>query len=455
MNVKKLHVATLLLLVLVAGLLPGCSTPASTEPQAKTDGATPPVVRVTTIKPERKALKRTLTQPAQIDAFEIARLYAKIPGYVQAYRADIGDEVSGPKYDQSGALLHAGQVLAELSAPEVQEEFNEKQALVAQAGAEVEQAQAAIKVAEADAVSSRARLKETLAAKERSAAEYERWASEYERVTQLVSRSAVTQKLADETRSQKLAADAARSEADARIESARSMVAAGEAQIEKARADEIAVRARRDVAEAAQARAASLLDYLKIEAPFDGVVSERNVDTGFFAQAGGGSQSQPLFVVVRTDRVRVFVDVPELDAPSVDVGDRAVILVQSLPGTEFLGEVTRTSWALDPDTRTLHTEIDVPNLDKQLRPGMYAQVTIEVSEAPDALVIPANATLVDNQGRVACFAVLDGKAARKLVQLGIRAGDEVQVLAGLDGDELLIVRPASTLDGQRVESNAP
>jgi RND family efflux transporter MFP subunit len=448
-------VPTLLLIALAAGLVPGCSKPASTDPHAKAEATAPAVVRVTTVKPQRKTLKRTLTQPAQIDAFEIARLYAKIPAYVQAFHVDIGDEVTGPKYDQSGALVRAGQVLAGLSAPEVQEEFNEKKALVAQAGAEVEQAQAAIKVAEADAISSRARLKETLAAKDRSAAEYEKWASEYERVTQLVSRSAVTQKLADETRAHKLAADAARSEADARIESARSMVAACEAQVEKARADEIAVRARRDVAEAAQARAASLVDYLKIEAPFDGVVSERNVDTGFFAQAGGGSQAQPLFVVVRTDRVRVFVDVPEPDAPLVDVGDRAVIRVQSLAGTEFPGDVTRTAWTLDPGTRTLHTEIDVPNSDKQLRPGMYAQVTIELAEAPDALVIPASATLADNQGRATCFAVVDGKAARKPIQLGIRAGDEVQVLAGLEGDELLVVKPASTLDGQRVEWAAP
>jgi len=457
MKLDKVHVSSLLLLGLAAGGLTGCSKPASTEPQTKVDLAPPTVVRVTTIKPQRKTLKRALTQPAQIDAFDIARLYAKIPAYVQAFHADIGDEVSGPKYDQSGVLARAGQLLAVLSAPEVLEEFNEKKALVAQAGAEVEQAQAAIKVAEADAVSNRARLKETLAAKERSAAEYERWASEYERVMQLVSRSAVTQKLADETRAQKLAADAARSEADARIESARSMVVAGEAQVEKARADEITVRARRDVAEAAQARAASLVDYLRIEAPFDGVVSERNVDTGFFAQAGGGSQSQsqPLYVVVRTDRVRVFVDVPEMDAPLVDVGDRAVIRVQSLPGTEFPGDVTRTAWTLDPGTRTLHTEIDVPNSDKQLRPGMYAQVTIELAEAPDALVIPANATLADNRGGATCFAVVDGKAARKPIQLGIRAGDEVQVLAGLEGDEFLIVNPASTLDGQRVESGAP
>jgi HlyD family secretion protein len=455
MNVNKLPLAVLLPIALAADLLPGCNNPASTDAPEKAGSAAQAVVRVTTTKPQHKTLKRTLTQPAQIDAFEIARLYAKLPGYVQTYHADIGDEVSGPKYDQSGALLRAGQLLAELSAPEVREELNEKKSLVAQAGAEVEQAQAAIKVAEADTASSRARLKETIAAKDRSAAEYERWASEYERVTQLVSRSAVTQKLADETRSQKLAAEAARSEADARIESARSLVAASQAQVEKARADEITVRARRDVAEAAQARAASLLDYLRIEAPFDGVVSERNVDTGFFAQAGGGPQSQPLFVVVRTDRVRVFVDVPELDAPMVDVGDRAMIRVQSLPGTEFPGEVTRTAWALDPGTRTLHTEIDVPNSDKQLRPGMYAQVTIDLAEAANALVIPFNATLPENQGGAACFAVIDGKAARKAIQLGIRAGDEVQVLAGLEGDELLVVKPASTLDGQRVESNTP
>lgn len=439
----------------VAMIAIGChSKPPGEQSQGGNSGQ-PPRARVIAAKSERKTIKRQFTQPGQIDPFEVARLYAKIPGYVQAFHADIGDEVSGPRYDASGKLVRGGQLLAELSAPEVREEFNEKQALVAQAGAEVERSQAAIKVAEADAVSSRAKLKEALAARQRTTAEYERWVSEYDRVTQLVSRSAVTQKLADETRAQKLAAEAARNEADARIESARSLVSAGEAQVEKARSDEIAVRAQRDVAEAAQARAASLLEYLHIEAPFDGIVSQRNVDTGFFAEAGGGSQAQPLFVVVRTDLVRVFVDVPEPDAPLVDVGDRAVVRVQSLPGTEFPGQVTRTSWALDPGTRTLHTEIDVPNSDKRLRPGMYALVTIELAEAPDALVIPANATLTDEQGRVSCFVVDEGKATRKPIELGLRAGDAVQVRSGLSGDELVIAKPASTLEGQPVEVAAP
>jgi HlyD family secretion protein len=385
------HVLRMLSAFAAVFCLAGCGEKKAAVPGATTAETSRP--RVTVARPERKMIRRTVTQPGQIEAFEQARLYAKIPAYVENYLVDIGDAVSGPRVDGDGKVTKAGQLLAELSAPELDQELQQKKALVAQAGADVEQAQAAVKVAQADSASVQAQMKEASAAVERFEAEYQRWNSEYDRVVQLVAKSAVTQKLADETKSQKLSAAAARKEAEAKVESAQSAVEAARAQIEKKQADEVAIRARRDVAEADEARTAALVKYLRIEAPFDGTISERNADIGYFAQPGGGNQAQPLFTLVRTDRVRVFVDLPEMDAPLADVGDAAVVRVQSLAGQDFRGLVARTSWALDPATRTLRTEVDVPNDDGKLRPGMYAQVEIELAERPDACVVPLAAVV--------------------------------------------------------------
>lgn len=452
MNVVRrfIHgIALSMLAIVVAGTV-GCGHKQTTAP-APTDSAAAPRPRVVAAKPLRKPIRRATTQPGQIEPFEQARLYAKVAGYVEKYMVDIGDAVQGPRYDENGRLVKRGQLLAELSAPEMEQALAEKRALVAQSGANVEQAQAAIKVAQADAVSADARLREAVASADRYEAEYQRWASEYDRVAQLVAKSVVTQKLADETKSQMLAADAARKEVEAKIDSARSLVAASQAHVAKAMADEAAIRAARDVAEAEEAHAAALLDYLKIEAPFDGTISQRNADTGFFAQAGGGDQAQPLFTVVRTDRVRVFANLPEMEAPLAGAGDRAVVRVQSMPGDDFPGTVTRTAWALDPTTRTLRTEVDVPNPDGKLRPGMYAQVTIDLAEQPDALVVPATAVVVQEH-RLWCFAVVDSKAIRKPVKLGLKSGAEVEIVSGLDGNELVVQeKGASLTEGQAVE----
>ena len=305
-----------------------------------------------------------------------------------------------------------------------------------------------MKVAQANALSAAAEMRQASAALERFEAEYDRWNSEYDRVVKLVSRSAVTQKLADETKAQMLAAAALRREAGAKIEAARAAVSSSAAQVEKAIADEAAIRVRRQVAEAQERRTAALVGYLRIEAPFDGVVA-RNVDVGDFVDASGNAK--PLFTVVRADPVRVFVDLPELDATLADVGDRAVVRVQALPGRDFVGAITRTSWALDNETRTLRTEVDVPNGDGALRPGMYAQVRIELAEQQDACVLPATA-LFSQDGRNWCVVVDQGKAERKEVVVGLKSEGEAEICSGLSGDDLVVRdRSAGIASGQEVE----
>jgi RND family efflux transporter MFP subunit len=427
----------------------GCGKNGPASPPGSS--AEPPRPRVTVARPLRDTIRRSVTEPGQIEAFNQARIYAKIPAYVEKYYVDIGDIVTGPRIDEHGKLLERGQLLAKLFAPELDRQLGQKKALVAQAEADIDQAQAAIKVARANLASAEAQLKETLAAIDRFQADFERWDSEYKRVMQLVSRSAVTPKLGDETKAQMMAADAARNEAQAKTESFRAAETASRAQLEKSIADEAAVRARHKSAAADQSSTEALVDYLSIEAPFDGTISERNADIGFFAQAGGADQAQPLFTVVRIDPVRVFIDVPEMDAPLVDVNDEASVRVQSLAGERFPGKVTRTSWTLEPNTRTLRTEVDLPNADGKLRPGMYAQVTLTLVEHEDACVVPAS-TVVNHEDRTWCFVVEGNKAVRKPVTLGIKSAGAVEILSGLGGDERVVQNGVASLsDGQTVE----
>ena len=156
---------------------------------------------------------------------------------------------------------------------------------------------------------------------------------------------------------------------------------------------------------------------------------------------------QPLLVVARTDLVRVFVDVPEMEAPLVDGGeggDMAIIRVQSLRDREFEAKVTRTSWALDASNRSLRTEIDIPNDDGLLRPGMYATATILLERRNDVLTLPITAIVRDGQESF-CLAVESGKINRKPISLGLRSGDEVELVSGLDEDDNVVLARTDNL----------
>jgi HlyD family secretion protein len=163
-----------------------------------------------------------------------------------------------------------------------------------------------------------------------------------------------------------------------------------------------------------------------VRAPFDGVVVRRYVHTGHFLQPGAGAAAQPIFVVARTDTVRVFAEVPEIETMFVSDGCPARVRVQSLPHQEFAGKVTRSSWSLDSRARTLRVEIDLPNPEGRLRPGMYATVNLG-AEFPDRLTLPSSAVAAQG-GQLVCFQVEDGKARCVPVQVGLRDGNWVEVL---------------------------
>jgi RND family efflux transporter MFP subunit len=349
-------------------------------------------------------------------------------------------------------MTDPGQILVELTVPELDEDYRQKHALVGQAQAAIKQAVAAVKVAEAAQASAEAKIDEAEAGVARVLAQIELYTSELSRMKELAKRGGVKDALVDEKQSLLDTALASRKEVAAKVRSAEAARSEAAAQLEKAQADQEAAKERLNVARADEQRVAALVEYKKIRAPFDGIVSERNVNIGHLIQAATGDSGKYLLRVVQSKVVRIFVDVPETDAVLTKPGNPATIRIPSLSAQAFQGAVTRTSWTLTSGTRTLKTEIDVKNDDGILRPGMYASAEIEVARRVDALALPKTALLAGD-GQMYCLTIdSQGQIAKTPIVAGIRAGDDVEIVSGLSGDERVIgVNPAAFREGQRVE----
>lgn len=440
MPVRRCRSPRLRAVVGLAGLvLAGCDR-STGEPSART-GAAPSVRRVVAARPERGDVRRTTEQPGQVEAAETTPIFAKLAGYVEAVAVDIGDKVT------------KNQVLAELRMPEIEADFKQKRAAVKQAEAQRDQSTSALEVARAGVERAQAQLAEIQSGIRRCEADVQRWQSEYSRVEQLVRERALTGSLLDETRSKLRSAEASQDEIRARVQSSASALDEARALQDQARTDLEAATARIDVARAEAEHAEAMAGYLKVRAPFDGVVTYRGVDTGHLTTPGAGGER--LFTVTHSDIVTIRVDVPEAEAAFVQAGNPARVRLQALGSRTFEGRVTRTAWALDQDTRTLRTEIDLPNPEGLLRPGLYAYVTIINGERQGVLTVPATAILNDG-GRSFCMVVRDGRARRTEVKLGLGDGNRTEVVSGLDGETLVIVaNPGSVTDGQAVAVDSP
>lgn len=395
-----------LLPALVLGLIaaPGCnrSTPLPKAP-APTSTAT-----IIVVKPEKRTVRRVVEQPGTIQAYEETVLYSKIPGYLRS----LGSDSDGKPID-IGSRVKKDQLLAELDVPELHEERKQKEAMIVQAEAEVEQSKKSLAAAAAEVASARARVAESKAGLTRAQAVYARWQSEVERVNRLSAGGLIDTQSRDETQNQFKSAEAGRIEAAAKVTSAEAGVTKAEADRDKAEADVTAAGAKLAVARAEARRISALLGYLRIKAPFDGVVTRRNANTGDFVTNDG---KHGLFSVARIDPVRVVVNVPESDAGSVTVGQEVRFSIQAMPGSPLVGKIVRTSWSLEPGSRTLRTELDLPNPDGNVRPGMYAYARIHF-ELPEDWTVPT-ASLGKISDESVLYLVENGKALRVVAQLG-------------------------------------
>jgi RND family efflux transporter MFP subunit len=437
------------LLVIAGGLalLVGCGPAVNAEHAAQPaitlvsqEGGSLEVVMAGT--PARKSLALVTTEPARIEAIEQTPIHSKLAAYVGQVLVDYGDQVQ------------KDQPLIQLTAPELDAEVAQKNALLGQAKAELVQAESGQKAAQAAVVTAKSAVVQAAARLEKTEADIRFWKLKCQRFSDLATGGSLNQQLVEETEQSASAAQSAHKEALAAIDSTQAGVAQSEAQAAKAAADVEAAKSRVLVAQANLAHVEALHSYLTIKAPFAGVVTSRHVDPGHFVQPATGNGTKVL-VIARTDKMRIFVPIPEIKASYVDLGDKVTVEVQSLQGAEFQGKVTRTSFALASDNHSLDTIIDIDNPESRLRPGMYATARLTLDERPDALTLPS-AAVVRQDKEAFCYRLVDGKAVKTALQLGIRVLDDIEIAGGLSDNDQVILNKATTLkDGQSVEVAKP
>jgi RND family efflux transporter MFP subunit len=339
-----------------------------------------PNVHVEAVAPRQGNVHVSL--PGTTLAFEAANIYARASGYVSKRYVDIGDHVK------------AGQLLAEITAPEIEDQ-------VAQYQNSLQQAQATQRQNEAQRASTQVTSK---------------------RISVLAKEGWATQELGD--------------------------------------TDWYNYQAQHHATTAAQYNAAAMQQqlnyynqqkiYQQVVAPFDGVITQRNIDVGSLITADATSGTA-MFSTVHSDVIRVWVYVPQDDAFGVKPGIEAVIRVPAMPNLTFNGKVTRIADALQPGTRTLLTEVDIPNPDGALQPGVYCTVELKIPRKSPALIVPDTA-IIFNQNGMQVAVVENGIAHLHKIAITTDYGTEVEVSEGVkDGDNVILQPPVNLADGDKVQ----
>ncbi len=203
-------------------------------------------------------------------------------------------------------------------------------------------------------------------------------------------------------------------------------------------------------------RLEQLEGFKDVYAPFTGVLTRRTVDPGALINAGAGAAGRELFDIAKVDPLRVYTSVPQAYAPYIRVGDKTTITLQEFPGQKFLAKVARTAESIDPSTRTLLTEVDVPNKDGKLLPGSFGEVHFAVGSNVNKVTVPVNAMLFRSQGAQVAVIGSNNKVELRRINIGRDYGTALEVLGGLSPDDQVVINPSDSLeDGQQVNVAQP
>jgi multidrug efflux pump subunit AcrA (membrane-fusion protein) len=355
--------------------------------------------------------------------------------YIKNWIVDIGDKVK------------KGDVLANLFVPELVEDHQTKKATVVLDRERVALAKAVVEVAKADVEAAEARLEEARAEFASFKAEAERWSSEVKRLEEELKRGVVNPQDVLQTTNRWKATVASRDAADAKVKKAEAELLSRRAALAQADVDVTVADANLKVAQSEEKRLQAWVDYLVLPAPFDGVIVARNANTFDFVLPTTGDPSAyrrapyispsgnaaPIYVVDRIDVVRIYVDVPEQYANYVRIGSKASVLLEAYRERPIPCAVTRTSWALNIQSRTLRAEIDLPNPGSEILPGMYAYAKIEI-ERPGVRALPVSAlmhlgekTVLQVGEKTFCWIYDDGRARRIELETGLSDGQWIEV----------------------------
>ncbi len=371
----------------------------------------PSAVRAEVVTPENRPLLRTVSLPGSVRADELVDLYAKISGFVGTINVDIGSRVK------------RGDVLVQIDVPEMQDELRQAKSLVQAKEAKVRALRAKAGFAEQQVLTASADVQQY-------AAKYALGQVNLKRNRELREGNAIPEQMLDQAQSDHAVAEAQVAMARINVAAARAQKRAVEADVEVAKADAGVVRA--DVA-----RLQTWLEYTQIRAPFDGLITMRNVDHGAFVRSAAEGITPSLLQIAKDDRVRIVMEIAEGEAPFVRSGTAVTVAIAALGGDPFSATITRIAGTVNPRTRTMRAEADVENADNRLTAGMYATVVVNLESKQQAMMIPSKA--IRAEGADTLVLVVDnGIAKSKPVSLGYDDGIWVEVLSGLDGSEAII-----------------
>jgi RND family efflux transporter MFP subunit len=417
-------IAIIVILIFFAGLLPkiGQSVELNKEHQETVDAI--PNVHVIVAKPAART--ESITLPGNIAAIQYATIYARVDGYLKTRYVDIGDQVK------------AGQLLAEIDTPTVDQN-------VAQAKAGLDEAKAKLK-------NELANLKQAQEKKLTADSEVEKAKADldYARITasrweNLCERGAVSQQSRDEkvrlleSNTANYAAQKTNEKAaEAQVLASQSSVEVAQAAIEAKSADY-----KKELAQQS---------FQKVTAPFDGIITLRKVDPGALITQGSSTTNLELFQLAKIEVLRIYVAVPQRIARFLRPGMDAMVLPSEFPDRNFIGKVTNVSGALDSNTRTRQTEIRVHNPDHALLPGMYAEIKLTTLREAPWIRVPGTTLVVRPDGQFVVIVKNDAAHYQKIT-IGRDYGDEVEVRSGLQGNEQVVISPSDDLlEGQKVKT---
>jgi RND family efflux transporter MFP subunit len=388
--------AVLVVIAFFAGYIPMESRRSVIAAEAQQAAEGPLKVKV--IRVERSTRQSGIVLPGNIQPITEAPVLARADGYVLRRMVDIGDRVK------------AGQTLAEIDAPELADQVNQAKAAEQQAEAALDQAPANVQQGKTDMELARVTA---------------------QRSANLVARGAVARQDDDQYQAQYQAKLSVLQSLEKAVEVQRANIAAAKSNL---------------------ARLEKLEDYRVVVAPFDGVITLRNVDTGALVNAG----NTLLFRIAQIATLRTYVNVPQSYSDSIHPGQAATLTVSNMPGRQFTGTVARSANALDPSSRTLLVEVQVPNADYALLPGMYAEVELTSARVDPPLLIPGDAMITRDDGAQAAVVGPGNVLHLQKIQVGRDYGDHVEVLAGLHQGDLIVANPAEVArDGLKVETVLP
>jgi RND family efflux transporter MFP subunit len=429
---KTNKLALTVILVLVIGVLGALiafgAMPRIFEQKAllehtKTENAEAPHVSVAVAQPGPAIEEFTL--PGATQAIQDAPIYARVDGYLHERFANIGDHVK------------AGQVLATIDTPELDQQVQAAFSSVEQAKAALDNNRQALDKAFADERTAAANV-----AKAKTDLQY--YTAELSRYKTLVAQGAVSEEDRD-TKLQAYNGGVATLDAtNAALKSAQSSINSAKAAVHVTQAALNAAQAQHDQIEATRS-------FKQVRALFDGVVTQRNVDAGALITSGSNSSNALLFEIAKTDVLRVFVYVPEQYVSFIHTGEKAFLSFQEFPDQEFTGTVTNVSGGVDPTSKTLQTEIHVPNQNHKLLPGMYAQVKFQCPATVRLPVVPATTVQVRADGNF-IFTVDDASHVHMhKIEIGRDLGGTFEVAKGISPGDKAIISPTDQIrDGMAV-----